>query len=206
MISLYVIDDHFLIGSGFKEEFNPETDRIEVSGCSENVNDAIEKIKPSKINIIVLDLFIKFIDPVTNIRRIRAKFPTIPIVILSFENSLEYQVKMFNEGARAFLSKNDDKETMKDIFRQVALGKVIVPDEVLKSNESTFHNIPKTVLTSEEREIIVDLSEGNTIKAIANSRKRTSSAIEKVLKKIREKYNVRTNYELLVLLTKAKKI
>ncbi len=206
MISLYVIDDHFLIGSGFKEEFHPETDGIEVFGCSENVNDAIEKIKPSKINIIVLDLFIKFIDPVTNIRRIRAKFPSIPVVILSFENALEYQVKMFNEGARAFLSKNDNKETMKDIFRQVAMGKVIVPDEVLKSNDSTFHIIPKTVLTPDEREIIVDLSEGNTIKSIAHSRNRTPSAIEKVLKKIREKYNARTNYELLVSLVKAKKI
>jgi len=206
MISLYVIDDHFLIGSGFKEEFDPETDGIEVSGCSTNVHDAIEEIQPSKINIIVLDLFIKFIDPVKNIRRLRSRFPKIPIVILSFEYSIEYQVKMFNEGAKAFLSKNDDKETMKDVFHQVSLGKVIIPDEVLKSKESTFHIVPKPVLLPGEREIMMDLSNGNSIKAIATTRQITSSAIDKVLKRIREKFNTRTNYELLVFLAKDKKI
>jgi len=58
----------------------------------------------------------------------------------------------------------------------------------------------------EEREIIVDLSNGNSMKSIANSRKKTISAIDKVLKKAREKFNARSNYELLVSLTKAKKI
>jgi len=206
MINLYVIDDHFLIGSGFKEEFDPETDGIEVIGCSVNVYPAIEKIQHLNIDIIVLDLLIKFLDPVKNFRQIHSAFPAIPIVIISYENSLEWQVKMFNEGAKAFLNKNDDKETMKDIFHEVASGKVIIPDDVLKVNGSMFHNTPKPVLLPHEKEIVTDLSKGNTIKAIAQARNRTSSAVEKVLKKIREKFNARTNYELLVFLAKAKKI
>ena len=130
MISLYVIDDHFLIGSGLKEAFTPETDGIELAGYSPDIHDAIKKIPSLKIHIIVLDLFIKFFDPVSNIRHLRKKFPTIPIIVLSYENSLDYQVKMFNEGAKAFLSKNDDRETVKNVFHQVALGRVIIPDEV----------------------------------------------------------------------------
>jgi len=113
---------------------------------------------------------------------------------------------MFNEGAKAFLNKNDDKETMKDIFHEVASGKVIIPDEVLKVNGSMFHNIPKPVLLPQEKEIVTDLSKGITIKAIAQARNRTSSTIEKVLKKIREKFNIKTNYELMAFLAKAKKI
>jgi len=89
MIRLYVIDDHFLIGSGFKEEFNPETDGIDVIGCSINVHLAIEKIQHLSIDIIVLDLFIKFLDPVKNFKLLHSSFPAIPIVIISYENSLE---------------------------------------------------------------------------------------------------------------------
>ncbi len=206
MISLYIIDDHFLIGSGLKEEFDPKTDGIEVAGYSPNVHDAIKRIPSLGIDIIVLDLFIKFFDPVSNIRHLRKKFPAIPIIILSYENSIDYQVKMFNEGAKAFLSKNDDRETMKDVFHQVAMGRVIIPDEVLNSNESPFHVTHKPILLPVEREIITNLSEGNSIKEIAIAHKRTSSNIMKVLKRIREKFNVRTNYELMVFLTKTRKI
>ena len=205
MINLYVIDDHFLIGSGFKEEFNPETDGIDVIGCSVNVHLAIEKIRHLNIDIIVLDLFIKFLDPIKNFRQLHSLFPLIPIVILSYENSLEWQVKMFNEGAKAFLNKNDDKETMKGVFHEVASGKVIIPVDVLMVNGSKFHNIPKPILLPQEKEILADLSKGSTIKEIANSSNRTSSAIEKILRNIRERFNARTNYELLIFLARARK-
>jgi DNA-binding NarL/FixJ family response regulator len=190
MISLFVIDDHFLIGCGISEVFNPETDGIKVAGSAPDVHKAMEKIGNLKIDLIVLDLFIGFFDPVRNIRLLKKTFPRIPVVILTHENAIEYQVSMFNEGAMAYLSKNDDKETMKDVFHQVAAGKAVIQGVVLKSEGSTFHNI----------------SEGSTIKAIANERQRTTSAIEKTLRKIREKFNARTNYELLVSLAKANKI
>jgi len=206
MINLYVIDDHFLIGSGFKEEFHPETDEVDVIGCSVNVHLAIEKIRHSKTDIIILYLFIKFLDPIKNFRQLKSTFPLIPIVIISYENSLEWQVKMFNEGAKAFLNKNDDKETMKDVFHEVASGKAIIPVEVLNANGSKFNNIPKPVLLTQEKEIIADLSKGNTIKEIAISSNRTSSSIEKILRNVREKFNAMTNYELLIFLAKAKKI
>lgn len=206
MISLFVIDDHFLIGCGISGVFDPETDGIMVAGSASDVHQAVEKIGNLKIDLIVLDLFLGFFDPVRNIRLLKKTFPRIPVVILTHENSIEYQVKMFNEGAMAYLSKNDDKETMKDVFHQVAAGKAVIQGVVLKSEGSTFHNIPAPVLLPEEREIVMDLSEGSTIKAIANERQRTTSAIEKALKKIREKFNARTNYELLVSLAKANKI
>jgi hypothetical protein len=53
MISLYVIDDHFLIGSGFSSVFDPETDNINIAGYSLNVHDAIPDIK--QIIIILLN-------------------------------------------------------------------------------------------------------------------------------------------------------
>ncbi|MEI8007766.1 MAG: response regulator [Bacteroidota bacterium] len=106
MVRIYIIDDHFLIGSGFKEEFNGNIDDIEIAGSAIDVLTAIKEIRQFQINIqiIVLDLFIKFLDPIANYRLLHENFPLIPIVILSHESSPEWQIKMFKQGIKGFVT------------------------------------------------------------------------------------------------------
>lgn len=204
MISLFVIDDHFLIGSGFREEFEPAVDSIRIVGYAPDLPSAVKAIETVNVNIIVLDLFIKFQDPVANIRLLRSRFPNIPVVILSFEDSLEWQCRMFNEGAMGFLHKSDGKETMKEVFKQVNSGRIVIPENVARLNNSNVGNIPKQLLFPDEKEVIQELSDGFTIKEIASARGKTSSSIEKMLRRIRDRFHARTTYELIIFLTKAK--
>ena len=81
-------------------------------------------------DIIILDLFIDDSDPVENFQKLHAAFPAIPIVILSLEESLRWQVKMFKIGVMGYLNKGEKKETMKSVFQQVALGNLVIPNNV----------------------------------------------------------------------------
>ena len=130
MIGLFAIDDHFLIIEGLGRTFNPETSEVGLVGSAFTVEEAIKKIPGTKTDIIVLDLFIKDTDPVSNFKQLRNAFPSIPIVILTMEDSLRWQVKMFKLGVMGFLNKGESKETMKSVFIQVALGNLIMPDKV----------------------------------------------------------------------------
>lgn len=197
MISIFIIDDHFLIGAGLREEFDGSDDGIEVAGYAANPVKAVELIGQMHVSIIVLDLFIGFLDPVANIRLLRSRYPQTPIVILSNEESVEWQSRMFAEGARAYLLKSEDREAMKDTLKQVAAGKIVIPETVARHNIRNLRNIPNPLLLPEEKEILTQLSTGHTIKDIAQKRERTSSAIEKVLKRVRERYNFQTTYELM---------
>ena len=133
MIGLFAIDDHFLIIEGLYNAFNPETDEVGLIGSALNVDDAMEKIPKTKTDIIVLDLFIGDTDPVANFRRLREAFPTIPVVILTMEDSLRWQIKMFKLGVMGFLNKAEKKETLKSVFIQVANGNLVIPDKVSQS-------------------------------------------------------------------------
>jgi DNA-binding NarL/FixJ family response regulator len=133
MIGLFAIDDHFLIIEGLYKAFNPENDEIGLVGSAFSVEEAITKIPETRTDIIVLDLFIQDTNPVANFRLLSATFPKIPIVILTMEDSLRWQIKMFKMGVMGFLNKADKKEIMKSVFIQVANGNLVMPDKVSKT-------------------------------------------------------------------------
>jgi len=208
MIKIFIIDDHFLIASGFKEEFSAANDGIEIVGSAIDVLSAMKEIQIRKtdIDIIVLDLFIKFLDPIANYRLLNKNFPLIPITILSHESSPEWQIKMYREGIKGFLLKSDDKRTMCNVFYQVANGSVVIPGDVIKMMGNEVVDKIAITLSPEENELISDLAQGKTLKDIAGLSNRTQSAIEKRIKLIRDKFSVRTNCELMIKLTQMKLI
>ncbi len=130
MIRLFGIDDHFLILEGLGRAFNEKSDEIELVGSAGNIEEALKIIPGILPDIIILDLFIDDSDPVENFQKLHAAFPAIPIVILSLEESLRWQVKMFKIGVMGYLNKGEKKETMKSVFQQVALGNLVIPNNV----------------------------------------------------------------------------
>jgi len=133
MIGLFAIDDHFLIIEGLYKAFNPETDEVGLVGSAFDVDEAIKKIPGTSTDIIVLDLFIGDSDPVANFRQLRNTFPSIPIVILTMEDSLRWQIKMFKLGVMGYLNKAENKEILKSVFVQVANGNLVIPDKVSRT-------------------------------------------------------------------------
>ena len=133
MIKLFAIDDHFLIIEGLYKSFNPDSKDVEVIGSALSIEEALEKLPTTPTDIIVLDLFIRENDPVLNFQRLHSAFPSLPIVILSMEDSLQWKVKMFRLGVHAFLNKGDSKATMNDVFIRVASGQSVIPDEVTQA-------------------------------------------------------------------------
>ncbi len=196
MIKLFVIDDHFLIIEGLCSSFDLESDDFMVIGSSLSIDGAITGINHKKPDIILLDLFIKQANPVLNLATIQQAFPSTPVVILSNESCISWQVEMFRHGVRAYINKGDDKQEMCQKLLRVHAGDVIIPEEVarmlLPSNRMK-HDIH---YFSDSKMIIEDLSQGMTVKEIAFKMKQSESAIEKKLQSCRKTYNASTNTEL----------
>ncbi len=206
MVKVFVIDDHYILLDGFNQLFDPETDDICVVGASTSVEEAIRLIPSLKVDVIILDLFIKMTDPVLNINSINKSLPGIPVLVLSGEVSLEWQLKMFRGGAKAYVSKEDNKDVLKGYILLVADGQSVIPDEILlqiKGKQKTFQ---KTSLDIQERELILSLVNGFTIKEIAERGNKSISLMEKTLRKARLKYNAQTTNELISILFHRKEI
>lgn len=197
MIHLYIIDDHYLIIEGLYSSFDLESGDFKVVGGSLNIPDALKKISPKKVDIILLDLFIHQADPIVNIELINKTFPSIPVVILSQESSLLWQVEMFRHGIKAYINKSEDKAVMRQKLLNVSMGETMMPNEVA---ESIMKGAQKQsiVLSPEYKEILELFLQGLIPKEIAIRISQSESSIEKKLKRIREAYSVRNNYELII--------
>jgi len=177
--------------------FDLQSDDIKVVGGSLNIPDALKKISPKKVDIILLDLFIHQADPIVNIELIRKTFPSIPVVILSQESSLLWQVEMFRHGAKAYINKLEDKAEMRQNLLNVFKGETMMPNEVveiiMKGDQKGL-----AILSPENKGILSFLLQGLTAKEIAIKMSQSESSIENKLKRNREIYKVRNNYELII--------
>lgn len=203
MTRLFVIDDHFLTIEGWWKTFDHDESKIEMTGSASCIIHAITKLEClNNVDIIILGLFLKRSDPISNIKTLRKEFPRIPIISISFETSYEWQVEMFRHGAWAFLDKGDTKESITSIIHQVAAGYKVVPavvDDLLRMKTPRLE-ICSTTLN--ENDIISDLKNGLSIKEIAVKHSLSPSSIEKTLNNFRHLLGVKTNCEMLYRLMK----
>jgi DNA-binding NarL/FixJ family response regulator len=203
MIRLFTIEDHPVIITGLRNTFRPSRDGIEIVGSADNVENAIEIAEPSSFDIILLDLWIPGYQPLQNIRKIKEHFPGKPIVMFTSEDSTLWQRKMFEAGAMAYLLKNAEKNEIRMTLEKVSQGMTVFTGMIEPEREQTFRAgfaDPKYILTPNQKEYVVFLSNGLTQQENAEKKTLSISTVEKTIKNIREKCNARNNAELVKIL------
>ncbi|MEI8006695.1 MAG: response regulator transcription factor [Bacteroidota bacterium] len=204
IINVFIIDDHYLINDGFNQLFDPELDGIKVKGSALSPHEAIQKIRKQDIDVIILDLFIKFTDPVLNFNYIRKHFPSIPVAILTQEDSFEWKLQMFREGVSAYIRKDAEKSEILKILSLVANGQTVMPEEISLALTKAKESQENVFLTLEERELMKKITDGLSLKDVAEQYNKSISALEKTYKRIRIKFHARTNPELIRILYQSK--
>jgi len=196
MVRLYIIDDHYLIVEGLYSSFNLESEDFRVVGGSLTIEDALNNISLDNVDIIVLDLFLQQSNPISNYSKLKEAFPSISIVVLTYDNSLLWKIQMFILGAKAFINKKEDKSVMKQKLLRVAAGETLIPPDLSQILIPGNLNQISFQLMQEYIQIIGELANGMTSKQIALKLKKSDSYIEKKLQNIREYFKVKTNCEL----------
>ena len=81
-IKILIADDHPLIADGIKNTFNNQED-FQVVGVVENGTDALNFIKESEVDVILLDINMPEMDGIQCAKSILKNFPKIKIAMLS---------------------------------------------------------------------------------------------------------------------------
>jgi DNA-binding NarL/FixJ family response regulator len=203
MIRLFTIEDHPVIITGLRNTFRPSRDGIEIIGSANDVDEAIATAIPTSFDIFLLDLWIPGFQPLQNMRKLRQNYPGKPIVIFTSEDSSIWERKMFEAGAMAYLLKNADKNEIRLTLERVSRGMTVFTGIVEPEHEKAFREgfaDPKYILTPNQKEYVVFLSNGLTQSEIAEKKCLSISTVEKTIKGIREKCGARNNAELVKIL------
>jgi DNA-binding NarL/FixJ family response regulator len=203
MIRLFVIEDHPVIVSGLRNMFRPHRDQIEISVTVTDLGQALRYEKRENFDLILLDLWLPDGDPEENIKALITRFPGKPVAVYTSEQSFQWQRKMFKAGAAAYLVKTADKSTIKSTLERVFAGETVFSYSIeqYQAKKSILESGNQHAgLTQDQQKLINLLSEGQSLKQIADKQGKSVSAIEKMLKQLRNKYEAKSNVELIKIL------
>jgi NarL family two-component system response regulator YdfI len=115
-LRILIADDHFIVREGLRLIL--ETDEgMQLIGEAVNGKEAVELAANLHPDVILMDLRMPVMDGLSAIEIIRRQQPGIAIVILTNFNEDEMMVKGLTAGARGFLLKDTDRETLLNTIR-----------------------------------------------------------------------------------------
>ncbi|VAW53933.1 DNA-binding response regulator, LuxR family [hydrothermal vent metagenome] len=186
LMKILLIDDHVLFRDGILlmlEGLNLPVETLEASSYE---SAKIIMDETSDISLVLLDLDLPGISFFDALKAIRKQLPDTPIVILS--GTVDHQIveQTLRLGARGYLPKSATAKTMLNALQLVLSGDTYVPTAILQNkitdsititktqrkNESLEHN-----LTPRQYDVLIQLVEGKSNKAIAKALYLTESTV-----------------------------
>jgi DNA-binding NarL/FixJ family response regulator len=203
MIQILSIEDHTTTTDGLKLRFRGDRDDMKISCSSLNMDHALA-VDENLFDLILLDLILPGTDPLENIERLKKTFPDKPIVIFTSEERSVWEDQICLAGAKAYLTKHDETDKIKEIIKAVYNGEDFCRKriEALRKEGITINKFP--IIKPHDKAILSLFIEGKTIREIAKRKFMTESAVTKSLSKLRKQFNANTNAGLARILLERK--
>ncbi|KAA3647323.1 MAG: DNA-binding response regulator [Chloroflexi bacterium] len=175
-IRVLITDDHFIVRQGLRLVLNTADD-VELLGEAENGEEALQMASEQQPQVILMDLRMPIMDGLTAIEQLRASHPHIAVIILTTYNEDEMMLRGLKLGARGYLLKDTDRDTLLDTIRAAARGESLFKPEILErafaAEEANKPLINRTAqdssidLTPRELEVLRSAATGERNKEIA---------------------------------------
>ncbi|NOX86896.1 MAG: response regulator transcription factor [Chlorobi bacterium] len=208
MIYVFMIDDHPMFIDGVKSAFDPEADRVEFVGEANLCMKAIEPLKESGADVVLLDLNMPELNGVECCKRIKKVLPDIKVVFLTGETDTALLFDAWMSGASAIVLKYCGKKELLQTMRRVIEGERIIGQNVPfffdQIEGAKDDKVP--TLTLREEEVLKLLATGLSRSEVADELHITSAAVNFHCKNLFKKFNKNRIHSLLAEARKLKVI
>jgi DNA-binding NarL/FixJ family response regulator len=181
-----LVDDHELIRQGLRRNFERD-EGFEVVGEAGSAAEAEAMVESLSPDVVIMDVRLPDASGLDVTRALRAKHPTLGIVVLTMYAGDEQVIGALDAGASAFIPKSAPAQEVMAAARHAAVapGTFSAADlgGVLRRASTT-----KVQLTAREREVLGLLAQGMPVAAIAKqlyiSQSTTKSHIARLYEKL----------------------
>ena len=199
MIKIGIVDDHAIVRSGLKQFFSDHVD-LRVVGEASNGREAIDLIRNTEIDVLVMDLSMPGQTGLDALGMIRAKAPDVGILILSGYPEEHYAMNLIRQGASGYLNKDCDPMEIVKAVRTISLGRRYITPAVadlLAQQLNRKDDAPAHELLSErEFQVFLKLAKGETAGDIAKSLSLSVKTVSTYRTRLMEKMNLASNSDL----------
>ena len=174
-LRILIADDHELIRRGVRTLLEAEPGWKVVAEASDG-QEALEKAKETKPEIVVLDIGMPRLSGLEAARRLKRTLPRIKVLMLTMHDSERLAWEVLNAGALGYVTKSDTARDLIIAIEALRRDKTfftpkvdrIILDSFLDGGSSKrAKEMQGEQLTSRQREIVQLLAEGKTSKEVS---------------------------------------
>jgi NarL family two-component system response regulator YdfI len=130
-VRILIVDDHLIIREGLRLIFDTVPD-IELVAEAVNGEDALAQVDVHRPDVVLMDLQMPVMDGITAVETLRQTHPDIAIVILTTYKENELLLRGLQAGARGYLLKDTDRQTLINTVYAAARGETLLKPEILQ--------------------------------------------------------------------------
>ncbi|MBC8059604.1 MAG: response regulator transcription factor [Clostridiaceae bacterium] len=204
MLRLIMVDDHKVFTDTLKFLIEKDAE-IEVVGCAENVQEALQLSGILMPNIILMDIMMSGCDGIEGTGIIKEKYPSIKVIMLTTFGDDEKISRALKNGADGYVLKEIDSKELILAIKSVACGLGIVHRNVLSSianklkvEEAIEYKSERYNLNERDLMIISLIVDGKSNKEIAAALFFSQGSIRNSISSILEKLNLSDRTQLAV--------
>ena len=203
-IRLVIADDHAVLLESLAALLSTQPD-FEVLGKAANGGQALELVRSTHPDVLILDLFMPDGDGFEVLRMLDQSGQRVASVVLTgSESQLDY-AQVVRLGGRGLVLKGEGPDKLFTAVRAVAAGELAFSDDLARQVVNTMVNqsreAPNSLqrLSEREKQIAFLVSRGLKNKDIANELKISENTVKRHLQSIFSKTGARDRLELAVL-------
>jgi two-component system response regulator NreC len=196
-IRLLLVDDHQIVRAGLRMLFMAEDD-MEIVGEANNAEEALQAVRELNPDVVLMDVAMPGVSGIEATRRIKEARPDVAVLALTMHEDEQYFFEMLNAGAVGYMPKRAAPDDLVSAIRVVSQGNVflypslakLLVKDFLDRSESGAADQEAEVLTSREREVLIQIAEGYTNREIAEMLVISPKTVDRHRENIMHKLNL----------------
>lgn len=191
-IKLMIVDDHEVVRSGLSSLLSGSD--IDVVAEASNGQEAIDKARKHKPNVILMDIRMPEVDGLAALETIHGEMPDTKVVVLSTYDNPTYIARAVALGADDYLLKGSSQTDLVESIRAVAAGRETKGSAELRRIAGTMNTKSVTEneevsLTQRETQVLRHLALGLSNKEVGRSLSISVETVKEHVQNILRKIN-----------------
>jgi DNA-binding NarL/FixJ family response regulator len=198
--TVYLVDDHRLFLSGVRSELE---NFVEIVGSASDVDDAIEGIRATNPEVVLLDVHMPGGGGLTVIENVVETHPDVRFLALSVSDAAEDVIAMIRAGARGYVTKSITPEELIEAIGRIQAGDAVFSPRLAGFVLDAFADTMSAPidpeldqLTPREKEVLRQIARGYSYKQVAKRLSISVKTVETHVSAVLRKLQLSNRHEL----------
>ncbi len=192
MLNVFLADDHEVLRAGLSALIDARPG-MRVVGQAGTGHETFAGLALQPVDVLVLDLSLPDTNGVDMVRRLRAAYPTLAIVVLTMYPEDQLALALVRSGAAAYLNKGRSSSEVLRAIERVGAGQPYLTDtlsDLALDPAADRAALPHTRLSAREFQMFALLTAGKTISEAGHDMDISPSTASSFVAKIKRKLGV----------------